>query len=194
MDEFKVLHLPITKGRELLGLISENELLEVDDTQKKLQTLTQKMVKPFILDKQHLYEVIKMFANHDVSVLPVLTQELKYLGAITLGSVMKRMSWLSAAREPGGIVVLEMNKMDYALSEIAQIIESNDGKVLSCHVSSSVDNRKILVTIKLNTEDLSRILQTFERYNYSVVSTYNQADYKEDIKNKYDAFMNYINM
>ena len=87
-----------------------------------------------------------------------------------------------------------MNVHDYSLTQIAQIIEGNDGKVLSCYLRPLTDSTKIEVTLKLNKEDLSAILQTFYRYNYTVKASYHQSEFSDDMKNRFDSFMNYINI
>jgi hypothetical protein len=87
-----------------------------------------------------------------------------------------------------------MFKNDYSLTQIASIVEGNDAKILSLYVNSLTDSTKIEVTLKVNKEDLSRILQTFYRYNYSVKASYHQSDYDDDLKGKFDEFIRFLNI
>jgi hypothetical protein len=107
---------------------------------------------------------------------------------------LDRLAGLSAVMEQGGIIELEINKNDYSLTQIASIVEGNDSKILSCYVSSLPDTTKILVTLKLNRDDLSRVLQTFYRYNYEVKASYHQAGYEDDLKHRFDEFIKYLNV
>ena len=94
----------------------------------------------------------------------------------------------------GGIIILELNTNDYSLVQIAQIVESNDAKILSSYITSNIDSTKIELTIKINTEDLSGILQTFFRYNYNVKASFHLGDYTRDLKNRFEEFIHYLNI
>lgn len=194
MDEFKVSHLPIVNKHEYLGLISDTDILDLNITEDELGKCKLSLIRPFVFESQHIYEVIKMISNMKLTVLPVLNEHQQYVGLIPATAVLHQFATLAATREPGGIVVLEMNIHDYSLTQIAQIVEGNDGKVLSCYVNSLEDSTKIEVTLKINKEDLSAILQTFYRYNYTVKASFHQSEFSDDMKNRFDSFMNYINI
>lgn len=194
MDEFKVSHLPIVNNNEYLGLISDTDILDLNITDEELGKYKLSLMRPFVTENQHIYEVIKLFSNLKLTVLPVLDLNQNYVGLIPLTGLLQHFSVLAATREPGGIIMLEMNVLDYSLSQIAQIVESNDGKILSCYVSSVPDSTKIEVTLKITKEDISGILQTFYRYNYTVKASFHQSEFSDDMKNRFDSFMNYINI
>jgi acetoin utilization protein AcuB len=194
MDEFKVSHLPVVNNTELLGLISDSEILDMNNAADELGNNKQPLIRPHVLEHQHVYEVLKLISTLNLTVLPVLNSEQHYIGVITLQGLMQQFSKLAAIQEPGGIVVLELNTNDYSLTQIAQIIEGNDAKVLSLYITPHPDSTKMEVTLKINKQDLSPILQTFYRYNYTVKASFHQSEFFEDMKNRFDSFMNYINM
>lgn len=194
MDEFKVSHLPIVNNHEYLGLISDTDILDLNITDEEIGKYKLSLIRPFVKENQHVYEVIKMISNMKLTVLPVLDENENYLGLIPLTSLLQQFSILAAIREPGGIIVLEMNELDYSLSQIAQIVEGNDGKILSCYLNSLPDSTRIEVTVKVNKTDISGILQTFNRYNYTVKASFHQSEFSDDMKNRFDSFMNYINI
>jgi hypothetical protein len=80
------------------------------------------------------------------------------------------------------------------LSEIARIVESNDAKILSSYISSHIDSTKLEVTIKINRTDLSAIIQTFNRYNYTIKASFHQSEYVDDLKDRFDSFMSFLNI
>jgi acetoin utilization protein AcuB len=194
MDEFKVSQLPIVTKHEYLGLISDTDILDMNITDEALGKNKLSLLRPFVQEDQHIYEVIKMVSSMKLSVLPVLNEKQNYVGLIPAVSLIHQFSMLAATREPGGIIVLEMNVHDYSLTQIAQIVEGNDGKILSSYVNPMQDSTKIEVTLKLNKTDLSAVLKTFYRYNYNVKASFHQSQFDDDMRNRFDSFMNYINI
>jgi acetoin utilization protein AcuB len=194
MDEFKVLHLPIVNNTEFLGLISETDILSLNTPEEALGNHVLSLKKPYVNHNQHIYDVLKVISNLDLSLLPVLDDKHNYLGVITLGKLLKQFSKISAFVNPGGIIVIELNVNDYSISEIAKIIESDDAKVLSLYVTSYTDSTKLEITIKINKIDLAPILQTFYRYNYTIKASFSEKDYLDAIQERFDSLMNYLNI
>ncbi|MDF2437587.1 MAG: hypothetical protein K0Q95_1963 [Bacteroidota bacterium] len=194
MDEFKVSHLPIVNNNEYLGLISDTDILDLNITDDELGKCKISLIRPFVKDSQHIYEVIKMVSAMKLTVLPVLNEQNHYIGLIPSTHLIQQFSMLAATNEPGGIIVLEMNVHDYSMTQISQIIEGNDAKILSSYLRNLPDSTQIEVTLKLNKEDLSAILQTLYRYNYNVKASFHQSEFLDDMKNRFDSFMNYINI
>ncbi|HEU4718564.1 MAG TPA: CBS domain-containing protein [Bacteroidia bacterium] len=194
MDEFRVSHLPVINGKEFIGLISDDDLYDLDDPDAPIGSHKLSLIKPVLHPQQHAYDVLKLMAELGLEVLAVTDEHGTYLGSVTLPRLAEKLSRLAAVREPGGILVLEVNNVDYSLAQIAQIVEGNDAKILSCYVAGIPESTKVEVTLKVNRDDLSRIVQTFNRYNYTVKATFHQSAYEEDLRKRYDEFMNYISM
>jgi acetoin utilization protein AcuB len=98
-------------------------------------------------------------------------------------------------KQPGGILVLDINAIDYSLSQIAQIVESNDAKILSMYITSPATTTKMEVTLKINRKDLSSIIQTFNRYNYVIKASFmDENDLYSLYENRYDSFMKYLSI
>ena len=194
MDEFKVSHLPIVNNREFLGLISDSDILDLNTPEEALGNHHLSLIRPFVNANQHLYEVLKLIVKMDLSIIPVLNDQNEYLGNISLKSLLLQFAKTAAADQPGGIIVLELNDNDYHLSEIAQIVESNNAKILGLYLQSHSESTKLDVTIKVNRENISGILQTFARYDYVVKATFQQSEFSDDLRQRFDLFMNYINM
>ena len=89
---------------------------------------------------------------------------------------------------------MEMPFKDYSMSHIAQVIESDGAHILSASVSSTRDQNMIEITLKVDKVDLSRILAAFYRLNYNVTSSFHQSEHSEDLQNRYEGLMNYLNM
>jgi acetoin utilization protein AcuB len=194
MEEFKVNHLPVLTSKKLTGIVSEEDLQALHDNGGRIGDHQFRYLRPIIHPSQHAFDAIKLMSSLHLSLLPVLDDEDNYMGCVTQKSVLDKMAGLSAVMEQGGIIELELNKNDYSLTQIASIVESNDAKILSCYVTSLPDSTKIEVTLKINREDLTRILQTFNRYNYNVKASYHQAGYEDDLKNRFNEFMRFLDI
>ena len=195
MDEYGVTNLPIVRGLEYLGLISEADLLDMEHPEKQLGRQRLSLMRPYAKEGQHYYDVLTILSTLKLSLIPVINEKEQYTGIVTLAHIMDNFAGMAFMREKGGLIVLEMNEKDYQLSQIAGIVESNDGKILSLYISSPPDSSKLEVTLKVNREDLSAILQTFARYNYTVKASFHHSHFSDnDIKNRFDSLMNYINM
>lgn len=194
MEEFKVYELPLVNDHQFLGLVSENDLLDLNDPSKPLSELTIPLERPSVFGQDHIYSVISNMSEHRISVVAVLDEQENYVGMISQKDLIKNISSIAAFKEPGGIIELEMNTNDYSLVEIANIIESNGGKILSSYVKSNPDSTKLEVTIKTNKDDLSAILQTFTRYEYSIIASFDKSGSEDDLKQRFDAFIHYLNI
>lgn len=194
MEEFKVTHLPVLHNKKLAGLVSESELLDVANNKTKIITNHFNYIKPQIHTTQHAFDALRLMSGLHLTLLPVLDEKENYLGNVTQKSVLDRLAGLSAVMEQGGIIELELNKNDYSLTQIAGIVESNDAKILSSYVTSLPDSAKIQVTLKINRDDLTRVLQTFYRYNYEVKASYHQSGYEDDLKTRFNEFIKYLDI
>jgi len=195
MEEFKVSHMPIVNNGNFLGLISEYDVYNLNDPEEALGNHTLSMPGVFIYQQASIYDILKIIREHNLSLVPVVDAKEKYLGAITLNSLATYLSKIFSVESPGGIIVLELSQNDYMLSEIAGIVESNDAKVINVFITSYPDSTKLEVAIKVSTMEIDSILQTFDRYNYVVKASYSDKhDLFEDMGDRYDELMNYLNI
>ncbi|MBN1414393.1 MAG: CBS domain-containing protein [Bacteroidales bacterium] len=195
MDIFRISHLPIVNNEDFLGLISDKDIYDYNMADEPIGNHSLSLFSPFVTYDQHLYEVIELASRLNLTVVPVLDHNNHYLGVITLNDLLHFFADFSALKEPGAIIVLDMNIHDYSLSQIAQIVESNDAKILSVCISSHSSSTKLEVTIKINRTDLSSIIQTFNRYNYIIKSTFmDEDDMNSFYENRYEMFMKYLSI
>lgn len=194
MEQFKVSHLAVVNNRELVGVVSETDLMDYDKPDEPINKSKLHLLKPIIHHTQHTYELVKLMSSLNLTLIPVLDENELYKGCITLKGIVQNLSNMTAVQHPGGVLVLEMNQHDYSVTQIGNIVEGNDAKILSLHVSSQPDSMKLEVTIKVNREDLSAILQTFTRYNYMVKAHFHHGDYDRDIKDKLNEFLHFLNI
>jgi len=194
MEDLRVFHLPIVNNEEFLGLISQTDIDNLNIPEEPLGNHNLSLSRPFVYQDQNIYEIIGIFSSLKLTLLPVLDRSNNYLGVITLAELVQSFAKLAAVGNPGGVIILELNDKDYSLSEIAQIVESNDAKVLGLYITPFPDSTKIEITVKLNKIDIRPVLQTFYRYNYSVAALFSEDGDSDVIKERFDSLMNYLNI
>jgi acetoin utilization protein AcuB len=195
MEIFRISHLPIVNNQDFLGLISDTDIYDMNRPEEPIGNHELTLLKPFVTSSQHIFEVIGLAAQLKLSVVPVLDENNHFKGVITITDLIKHIAGISSMDQPGGIIVIEMIERDYSLSQIAQIVESNNIKVLSMYITSPADSTRLEVTLKVNATDLLSLVRTFERYNYEVktwVTTNDSIDrfYSE----RFDLLMKYLNI
>ncbi len=194
MNEFKVSHLPVVNNEAYIAIVSETDLEADVDPDTPVGHIKLSLPKLMVSASAHIYDVIRMMDEHNLSLLPVVDNRENYLGVISHGSLLASLSDMAAIRQPGAVIVLEMSQNDYSLSEIAQIIESNDAKILSLYVHSRVDSTNIEVILKINKQDLAPVISTFNRYNYNIKASFGEDEDPGDLRDRYDSLMNYLNI
>lgn len=194
MDEYKLMHLPIVNNESLLGLVSEQDVVNFNSFDEPLGNHKLAISNPFVNEHQYIFDVLKLANEFELTVIPVVDDHEKYLGCITLQSLLKKLTEIMSVNSPGGYVVLEMSENNYSLTEIANIVESNGAKVLSTFLHSQKESTLIQVAIKLNTIDIGPVLQTFDRYGYSIKASFGNDENDENFKERFDSFMNYLNI
>jgi acetoin utilization protein AcuB len=194
MEEFKVKHLPVMKFDNFVGLLCEDDIFDKDDSSKTLNELFNHLPRPYVFGSTHLYEVLAKVSDEHITVLPVLDNEENYLGCVSVIELMQRIANTGSIKEIGGIIVLEINELDYSLAHVAQIVESDNAKILSSFITSHPNSKKLELTLKINQIELGRIIRSFERYDYIVKASFQKSEYQEDLKNRYDELMKYLNI
>ncbi len=192
MEEFRLEHLPLVDGITYLGLASEEDILRLSAIELPLGNQRLPLIKPFVRYNQPVFEVVKLFSHDKLTVVPVLDEVGNYIGLITLSDVLKHYSDSGIFEDALGVIVLEVSAKNYAMSEIARIIESEDAKILSSYVTPNPENESLDLTLRINQQDLSRIISSFTRHGYYVKEHYHQNEFIDDVKSRYDSLMNYL--
>jgi acetoin utilization protein AcuB len=194
MAEFRVSHLPIVNEEQFLGLVSEDDLVEEPDYNTSIGALALSLVNPYVLEEQHIYDVIRLFYERQLTVVPVLNIKKDYMGLISINNMNEYFAKLTSVSEPGGIIVLEVDNKNNSLAHMSQVVESDNAQILSSYTRTFPDSTRMEVTLKVNKQDISNILATFQRYNYDVKATFNFTDHNDNSMDRFDSFMNYLNL
>jgi Mg/Co/Ni transporter MgtE len=182
METFRISHLPVVDGRRLVGLISDKIIYDLNLIDKIIGDFASHLPSPHVHTNQHIYEVFSAISVLKLSAVPVLDLHHQYCGIITVFDLAQKFADLVAINESGGVIVLELNSIDYSLSQIAQIVEGNETKMMT-------------VTLKINVIDLSAIIQTFVRYDYNIKAVYMDDSIIQNLyDDRFDQLMKYMNI
>jgi CBS domain-containing protein len=193
MDELRVNHLAVVRNSFYLGILSEKEILSWDKTDEFIEEHISELSAPSVIGSQHLFDIIQTVEQNSLSIIPVLDEEKHYLGAITNRKLLYTIAKSTAVQSLGGVIVLQMNQNDYSMSEISRIIEENDTKILSSYITSVPNAQKIEITLKLNKIDITAIVKDFDRFDYTLIASYNQDENNDDFLERYESLMRFLN-
>ncbi|MCZ2355996.1 MAG: CBS domain-containing protein [Bacteroidia bacterium] len=151
------------------------------------------ILKIFVSPNTHIFDIIQIMGNSGTDCVPVLSQENNYLGLVIAKNIIQFQAENTFSHD-GGIIVLEMERYDFSLGEIARLTESENAKILSLLVTNVPESRRIWVSIKLSMADISRVITVLERFGYQISSTSVNQKQLLDTRDIYDSFMRYLNI
>jgi len=185
-------HFPIIEDEIFIGSIAAEDI-ETFDSDKKINDYKYVLEHFFARADMIWLDVLEVFAKNHTNLVPILDENSKYVGYYEIEDIIKFFHETPFLKEPGVIIIVRKNTIDYSMSQIAQIVESNNGKLLGFFISNSdVDTTE--VTIKISVGSLNEIIQTFRRYNYDIISEHNEDNYIKTLKDRSDYLDKYLNM
>jgi Mg/Co/Ni transporter MgtE len=185
-------HFPVLEEGVYIGSIVANDI-ETFDTDKKVGDYKYTLGPFFVRPNMIWLDVLEVFGKNQTDIVPVLNENNLYLGYYELADIMRFLNETPFIKEAGGVIIVKKALIDYSMSQITQIVESNNGKLLGIFVSDS-DNDTIEITIKVTLGVVNDIIQTFRRYNYEIVSEHNEDNYINTLKERSDYLNKYLNI
>ncbi|BDB51865.1 CBS domain-containing protein [Flavobacterium ammonificans] len=185
-------HFPVLEDGIYLGSIVAEDI-ETFDTDKKISNYKYTLEPFFVRSSMNWLDVLEVFGKNHTDIVPVLDENNHYLGYYELTDSMRFLNETPFIKEAGGIIIVKKALVDYSMSQVSQIVESNNGKLLGLFVSKS-DNDTIEITIKVTLGVMNDIIQTFRRYNYEIISEHNDDNYINTLKERSDYLDKYLNI
>lgn len=195
MGELRTNFLPVIENSHFKGFISEEIIFENNDLEKKISSIRLIGDNCYLNKNQHFYDVMKLFKDFNIDMVAIVDDDDLYLGVVTIDVIVNAFSQTSAIQSPGGIIILKLKQIDYSLSEVARLVEENNAKILSTYIKADpIESDRILLTLKINTSEISRIIATLERFGYTIVAQFKESPDKIDQRDRLDLLMKYINI
>ena len=192
--DYRVTHLPVVSDDNYLGLISEDDLLDADDNKLTVEKLQEHFIPSSIKENIHFLNAVNFSNQYETSIVPVVNDANELTGVITLGDLLKTLGDFSGANEIGGIIVLQMERSQFAISIISRIVESNDATILHLNTTTNAETGLLTVTLHLNKKETSAIVAAFERYEFDVIFHFSDEKFQNNIETNYHHLMNYLDI
>ncbi len=192
INDFKLTHLPVVAENKYLGLLSEEDLLDVEEDKLPIEVIQQSFLMAAVKEDVHFLNAVNISNQFETNIVPVLTTENNYMGAITVSDLMKAMGEFSGANAIGGIIVLEMPSIQFAISEISRIVESNDCTILHMNTILNETTGMLMVTLHINKKETNAVVSNFERYDYTVLYSFGTESKENTLVDNYKHLMNYL--
>lgn len=192
-DNYPITHFPVIENDKLLGSFAEDDIHTTNENDHELVEHAHLLNSFFADEKATVLELLKVFADNDTNIIPVLNKNKDYIGYYDLRDVLDVFSTSPFMIEESETLIVEKLENDYSMSEISQIIESNSAKLLGCYISEK-KNDFVQITLKIVSSDIHEIMHTFRRYEYKIISMHDNDIYLEDLKNRSEYLQKYLEM
>lgn len=192
MNDNQVTHLPIADGDKYAGIISEDDLLQSENDHASLSDLQQSFGNESVKTSEHFLNAVQLAAERGLSVVPIVDDDNNLSGAVTYSDLLKHASEFMSLNDPGGLIVLEMPTNQYSFAEVSKLVETNDAQITQLNTSNDPETGMMQVTIRINKPEVSDIVATFQRYEYTVKYYFGEELYANELRTNYDNLMNYL--
>ncbi|GGB09580.1 CBS domain-containing protein [Puia dinghuensis] len=194
MADFHVTHLPVVVEDKLAGLVSEDDLLNVEDDNILLAQLQPGFSRIAAHADAFFYEAVQLVNENGLTLIPVINGESEYAGAIIATDLLKQLGRTTGVNDLGGIIVLEMEKVSFSFTEISKLVETNDAQIIQLNTFADAPSGNFYITLRINKAEISDIVATFQRYEYQVKYYFGEELYENELRTNYDHLMNYLNI
>lgn len=195
MGDNQVTHLPLLADDDkYAGMISEDDLLVVDDDKTTLSALELSFKGAAVKETDHFLKSLQLAADNALSVVPVINEENELTGTVAYNDLLRHASSFMSLNEPGALIVLEIPSNQYSFNEISKLVETNDAQITQLNSSNDPETGMMQVTIRINKAEVSDIIATFQRYEYTVKYFFGEEQYENELKSNFDNLMNYLSI
>lgn len=193
MDEYDVQHLPIINEEKLIGLVAKDDLLDENETHL-LASSEERFIKVSVKKEAFVLTALKIVTQNDLTILPVVNELDELMGTISTTILLQHISKFLGTDEPGGIIVLEVERRNFSFGEISRLVETNDAYITQLNTYTEAETGLVIVSVKVNKVEISDILATFQRYDYVVRYYFGEEQFANELKENYNHLMAYLNL
>lgn len=195
MDEEKVYTLPVVDSTTfaLIGQVTYTGLDEADPGSSIADIDLDEPVK--IYRGQHIFEAARLLLQYERKMLPVVDDEWTLLGAIEKSKVLETLPQMLNVTEPGSVITVTLDRMDLSITEVVNIMETEGAKILGMTVEKSQQSdQSFALSFKLDLEDISRVAAALRRYDYVTATNSENEVFNQDLENRADELLKFIDM
>ncbi|WP_320815423.1 CBS domain-containing protein [Flavobacterium sp.] len=190
--DFSYSHFPVLENKIYIGCLSREDA-ETLGHDVKIDSNKINFDRFFAKNTMSWLDVQELFARNQTNLMPVLDEKNQYLGYFEMEDIIKIFNETPFLKEEGGIIVVKKNNNDFSMSQVIQIVESNNAKLLGLFISK-IENNEIEITLKISLGELNGIVQTFRRFEYEIISQHQEDSYIENLKERSEYLDKYLNI
>ncbi|UCE69687.1 MAG: CBS domain-containing protein [Flavobacteriaceae bacterium] len=185
-------HVAITEEGTFMGLLGEADLDTFQET-SPVEDFRYQLDVFSVPPAASWLDILEVFTRNEANLLPVVGDDNRVLGYYDLNDVVDLFTDMPFFTEPGTILVVSKPLRDYSFSEIAQIVEGNNTRLLGAFITS-IENETAQITLKIGDSNINEVLQTFRRYHYQVISGSIDDKFLEELRQRSDYLDKYLNV
>ncbi len=194
MNDCHVTHLAVDDEGKYVGTVNEEVLMQAPDDTVEIRELKDSFAAYSVNQNDHFLKALQLAVENRLSIVPVVDESKELLGVVSYREMLKQASEFVNVKDPGGLIVLEMETTNYSFSEISRLVETNDAQITQLNTHTDPQTGLMQVTIKINKTEISDIVATFQRYEYTVKYYFGEEMYENELKSNYDNLMNYLKL
>ena len=195
MEEEKNYTLPIVDRttRALIGQVNYEALLKADPDNSIADIDLDEAVK--VYRGQHIFEAARLLLQYERELLPVVDEEWTMLGIIERNHVLEILPQMLNVTEPGSVITITLDRMDFSLTEVVNIMETEGARILGMTVKKSQHaDQSFEISFKLDLKDISRVAAALRRYDYAAVTNSENEIFNQDLETRADELLKFIDM
>jgi len=186
-------HVPVIENNKLIGNIAKEDLKTISNPQQKLIDVAYLYEFFFAKKTDTLLEFFSNYAVNSTSMLPLIDDQNNYDGYLDFNDLLGCFADTEFLSSEGSIILLEKKTVEFTMSEICQLVEANNNSVIGCFVFDH-KNEKTRITLKVKSININELIQSLRRYNYHILNKLSEDSYLEDLKNRSEYFIKYLNI
>lgn len=192
MEEYKTQIMPVVNGEnKFLGIIEEVSILNMDNIQQSLQFTQREFKNIFTFLESHIFESIRIISENKIAILPVINKNFQYIGYITAIDILRKIGQNSMMTQETNIIVIAVTPKNYSIYEISRLIEENSGKIITLWHETSEE--KLYLHLLITSNNTKSIIKTLERYDYVITESFLETSNSENLNDRFESFIKYLN-
>ncbi len=168
MQQAGVEYAPVLHERKVQAVVSLSDLLPLQKSNKPLKELKLDKAESIGLH-EHLFDIFPKVCSLRGTIIPVSDTDGHFVGIVDKTLFYKQIAAVFHLGEEEVTLELDVPFYDVKLSEVIATLEKNDATVLSFGMYEAVvPGKGKVITFRLQTHDLFRLIKNFENYGYLI--------------------------
>jgi acetoin utilization protein AcuB len=192
MEDEQLKQLPVVEGEHYVGLLNMDLLLSAEDDSLSIQQIIHLLPKPLIHPEEHFLAAVQIVAEQSLQLIPVVSAEGELQGVVEETELMSAVAAFLGLHENGALLVVEKEIHQYSASEVVKLVETNDVQVMQLNTRLNAQAGTMLITLRLNRTEISDIISTFQRYEYTIRFFIGEEQYANELRANYNNLIHYL--